>query len=254
MFWALLVHPQELLHMQHLVYCIRVMSVGSTSVNPGAANWHNKWCSKHIKALILNNLEEKCVTLVSLYWVFVLSTRIFLFLQHFCHLNFKLCMRLLFDLLPQGKHIFWLLIGTSFLIHREIMYYVSDSRCIKVLHKPSFMSAIPPHIVNVNNATKFAQTQYMYIHTHTHKINGITQFSMVCLIVTAIQKSCFSSSSSQCIWECSFFYWLAIIQSGTGIVCMASYSFLYSHLLNLQVSIYVLDCRQSSSHLHINFM
>jgi hypothetical protein len=30
MFRALLVHPQEVLHKRHLVYCMRVMSVGCT--------------------------------------------------------------------------------------------------------------------------------------------------------------------------------------------------------------------------------
>jgi hypothetical protein len=31
MFQALLAHPQEALHKQRLVYCVRVMSVGCTS-------------------------------------------------------------------------------------------------------------------------------------------------------------------------------------------------------------------------------
>jgi hypothetical protein len=35
MFRALLTHPQEALHKQHLVYCVRVMSVGCTRINPG---------------------------------------------------------------------------------------------------------------------------------------------------------------------------------------------------------------------------
>jgi hypothetical protein len=39
MFRALLALPQEALHKQHLVYCVRVMSVGSISI--GAANWYN---------------------------------------------------------------------------------------------------------------------------------------------------------------------------------------------------------------------
>jgi hypothetical protein len=42
MFRALLAHPQEVLHKRHLVYCVRVMSVGCTIevefFNPGAAN------------------------------------------------------------------------------------------------------------------------------------------------------------------------------------------------------------------------
>jgi hypothetical protein len=35
-FRALLAHPQEALHKLHLVFCVRVMSVGCTTVNPGA--------------------------------------------------------------------------------------------------------------------------------------------------------------------------------------------------------------------------
>jgi hypothetical protein len=51
MFRALLVHPQEALHKRHLVYCVRVMTVGcyqgwrGTGVGDtptlAAANWHN---------------------------------------------------------------------------------------------------------------------------------------------------------------------------------------------------------------------
>jgi hypothetical protein len=42
---ALLAQLQEALHKRHLVYCVRVMSVGCTRIrvfhsNPGAANWH----------------------------------------------------------------------------------------------------------------------------------------------------------------------------------------------------------------------
>jgi hypothetical protein len=32
MFGALLAHPQEALYKQHLVYCVRVMSVGCTKI------------------------------------------------------------------------------------------------------------------------------------------------------------------------------------------------------------------------------
>jgi hypothetical protein len=39
MFRALLAHPQEALHKWHLVYCVRVMSVGFPMI--GAADWHN---------------------------------------------------------------------------------------------------------------------------------------------------------------------------------------------------------------------
>jgi hypothetical protein len=32
MFWALLAHPREVLRKRHLVYCVRVMSVGCTRI------------------------------------------------------------------------------------------------------------------------------------------------------------------------------------------------------------------------------
>jgi hypothetical protein len=44
MFRALLAHPQEAVHNRHLVYCVRVMSVGCTSI--GAAN-----CSQHARSI-----------------------------------------------------------------------------------------------------------------------------------------------------------------------------------------------------------
>jgi hypothetical protein len=49
MFRALLAHPQEALHKKHLVYCVRVMSVGCTRIG-------------------VVKLNKKCITLVSLYW------------------------------------------------------------------------------------------------------------------------------------------------------------------------------------------
>jgi hypothetical protein len=47
MFRALLAHPQEAIHKRHLVYCVRLITVGYTKMggfhsNPGAAKWHNK--------------------------------------------------------------------------------------------------------------------------------------------------------------------------------------------------------------------
>jgi hypothetical protein len=33
MFRALLAHPQEVLHKRHLVYCVRIMSVGCATIN-----------------------------------------------------------------------------------------------------------------------------------------------------------------------------------------------------------------------------
>jgi hypothetical protein len=47
--------PQEALHKLHLVYCVRVMSVGC----------NQDWSGTGV--LILNRLNEKCITLVSLY-------------------------------------------------------------------------------------------------------------------------------------------------------------------------------------------
>jgi hypothetical protein len=41
-FRALLAHPQEALHKQHLVYSVRVMSVGCA--NPGARNMPSAVC------------------------------------------------------------------------------------------------------------------------------------------------------------------------------------------------------------------
>jgi hypothetical protein len=42
MFRPLLAHPQEAIHKRHLVYCVRIMSVGCTRIElqskPGAAN------------------------------------------------------------------------------------------------------------------------------------------------------------------------------------------------------------------------
>jgi hypothetical protein len=53
MFRALLAHPHEALHKQHLVYCVRVMSVGCTSIG--------------VNPLILDKLNKKCIALISPY-------------------------------------------------------------------------------------------------------------------------------------------------------------------------------------------
>jgi hypothetical protein len=90
MFRALLVHPQEALHKQHLIYSVRVMSVGcnldwrSTAilVQPTditrtqytkcrfcSTSW--RWASnaRNIYRLLpLNKLNKICITFVSLYW------------------------------------------------------------------------------------------------------------------------------------------------------------------------------------------
>jgi hypothetical protein len=54
MFRALLAHPQEAPRQRHLIYCVRIMLVGCGTV---AAKL----------PLILNKLNEKYITLVSLY-------------------------------------------------------------------------------------------------------------------------------------------------------------------------------------------
>jgi hypothetical protein len=53
MFRALLAHPQEVLHIKHLVYCVRVLSVGYTRIgvfysDPGAANRNNTKAIDHV--------------------------------------------------------------------------------------------------------------------------------------------------------------------------------------------------------------
>jgi hypothetical protein len=90
MFRALHAHPQESLHKRHLVYCVRVMSVGYGTVAVSLQTCHsqltlharsipNAVCAEtpedeHVMLetcrdpLILNKLNEKCITLVSLYW------------------------------------------------------------------------------------------------------------------------------------------------------------------------------------------
>jgi hypothetical protein len=87
-FRALLAHPQEALHKRHLVYCVGIMSVGSattvlqschsqltyarthyTKCRLCTASWG--WASnvRNMKGhSILNKLNEKFITLVSLYW------------------------------------------------------------------------------------------------------------------------------------------------------------------------------------------
>jgi hypothetical protein len=83
MFRALLAPPQEALNKRHLVLCIRVTLVGYTILvqptdithkqyikcqlcNPSwgwASNARNIW-----RSLILNKLNKKCITLISLSW------------------------------------------------------------------------------------------------------------------------------------------------------------------------------------------
>jgi hypothetical protein len=96
MFRALLAHPQEVLYKRHLVYCVRVMSVGCTRIGVElvqptdithtqytkcrlcSVSWG--WASNARnmqRPLILNKLNKKCITLVSLYWEDLWSLEIF---------------------------------------------------------------------------------------------------------------------------------------------------------------------------------
>lgn len=106
--------------------------------------------------------------------VFVLSTRIFLFLCHFHHLNYRLFMRLQWPPYRRKTYFLvtnWYQLGDTWnflLIHREILHCVSDSTCIIVLHKSSRMSAIPPHKVNIHKTTKFATTKKLTWHYIVH--------------------------------------------------------------------------------------
>jgi hypothetical protein len=61
MFWTLLAHPQEMLHKRHIT------GTQYTKCNLWSASWG--WASNAqniYRPLILNNLNEKCITLVSL--------------------------------------------------------------------------------------------------------------------------------------------------------------------------------------------
>jgi hypothetical protein len=62
MFRALLTHPQEVLYKRLLVYCMSIMSVGSeTATLPQPTDIIR---SKHVEALILNKLNENCISFV----------------------------------------------------------------------------------------------------------------------------------------------------------------------------------------------
>jgi hypothetical protein len=52
MFRALLAHPQEALHKRHLVYCVRIMSVGCATIAVSLI------LNKSLNHLILNKLNK----------------------------------------------------------------------------------------------------------------------------------------------------------------------------------------------------
>jgi hypothetical protein len=81
MFRKLVVHPQEGLHKRHLIYWVRIMSVGcvTATVTLYARNIPNAVCvvpheDEQVMLetcggpLILNKLNKKCITLVSSHW------------------------------------------------------------------------------------------------------------------------------------------------------------------------------------------
>jgi hypothetical protein len=43
MFRTLLVHPQEAIHKRHLVYCVRIMSVGCATIAVSLQTWHSQF-------------------------------------------------------------------------------------------------------------------------------------------------------------------------------------------------------------------
>jgi hypothetical protein len=45
MFRGLLAHPQEVRHKRHLVYCVRIMSVGCASIAVSLQSWHSQLTS-----------------------------------------------------------------------------------------------------------------------------------------------------------------------------------------------------------------
>jgi hypothetical protein len=89
MFRALLAHPQEALHKPHLVHCVRDWSSTSILVHPTditctqctkcrlwSTSWgwaSNTWNMQ--RPLIVDKLNKKCITLVSLYWYTVMHGR-----------------------------------------------------------------------------------------------------------------------------------------------------------------------------------
>jgi hypothetical protein len=66
-FRALLAHPQEVLQKRHLVHCVRVMSVGCYQVWSGTGVCDISNARKMKRPLIVYKLNEKCITLFSLY-------------------------------------------------------------------------------------------------------------------------------------------------------------------------------------------
>jgi hypothetical protein len=94
MFWASCAHPQDTLHKQYLLYCVRVLSpelecssptlVQSTDIiltqyakcDFFSASWGWANNARNIqRSVILNKLNKMCITLVSLYWYTLLHGR-----------------------------------------------------------------------------------------------------------------------------------------------------------------------------------
>jgi hypothetical protein len=93
MFRALLIHPHEVLHKRHLVYCVRVMSVGCTIlssifigewISTGLWIW-NRHCSE-TSAVKHHTLENNPKDYTQ-HYVFLLS-RFGIFIVMFCSLYF----------------------------------------------------------------------------------------------------------------------------------------------------------------------
>jgi hypothetical protein len=59
MFRALIAHPQEALHKRHLVYCVRIMSVGCSTT---AVSLQSCTYNRHMSAFLPNKLKKIKIT------------------------------------------------------------------------------------------------------------------------------------------------------------------------------------------------
>jgi ribosomal protein L33 len=77
MFRALLAHPQEALYKRYLVYCMRVIiPMQCTKCRLCIAAWGWTSNARNMqRPLILNKLNKKCITLVSLFWYRVMFSK-----------------------------------------------------------------------------------------------------------------------------------------------------------------------------------
>jgi hypothetical protein len=115
MFRALLAHPQKALHKRHLLYCVRVMSVGCTwmdwNSSPVAANIHNTHARNKSSAVCVADPEDEQVMLETCsgpwFWRnWMKSSSGWLHRTDYCPLNIK------------RHRMFWVLLRPVFMFHR----------------------------------------------------------------------------------------------------------------------------------------